>query len=422
MTPYGKIAEFLVNGVTFKTLQKKSTGCFSAISNINCVTDTCLCSANGNAYSLNIKDALPNTILNISCSMKFVLNQTMFASDNIRISVLDISGPYIYPNTSFPIMAGTNVKLICSVESSLKILLQLSCLNISIRETKIPNNTVMQVALQLEAKAHFDKELCTCVVQYKKFKASTSISLNISSPPALEVFVKQFIIAHLSYKNISFEIYGKITQQTVYSTNLSMEEYIPGKYTAMLSNKYGQVRTTFNWKLDKPGQLFFFVLLVLTGMIVFILTAGVIAVIIKIKSTIGKGVKPGKNATIVSRDKNGKPLFWVCVVDDLLQQYGVHLFIKTRRSTSDRTIRTGCLGLLRTLQVQMLRCWREHNARIPLESGCPLGLMTYIDDKQRLYVNEIRGVDTTVTEEGVNVVEFLSEVYILLEHYGNLVL
>ncbi|VDI49887.1 Hypothetical predicted protein [Mytilus galloprovincialis] len=66
-----------------------------------------------------------------------------------------------------------------------------------------------------------------------------------------------------------------------------MEEYIPGKYTAMLSNKYGQVRTTFNWKLDKPGQLFFFVLLVLTGMIVFILTAGVIAVIIKIKSTIG---------------------------------------------------------------------------------------------------------------------------------------
>ncbi|XP_076106027.1 uncharacterized protein LOC143074466 [Mytilus galloprovincialis] len=66
-----------------------------------------------------------------------------------------------------------------------------------------------------------------------------------------------------------------------------MEEYIPGKYTAMLSNKYGQVRTTFNWKPDKPGQLFFFVLLVLTGMIVFVLTAGVIAVVIKIKSTIG---------------------------------------------------------------------------------------------------------------------------------------
>ena len=69
----------------------------------------------------------------------------------------------------------------------------------------------------------------------------------------------------------------------------------------------------------------------------------------------------------------------------------------------------------------MLRCWREHNARIPLEFGCPLGLMTYIDDQQRLYVNEIRGVDITVTKEGVNVVEFLSEVYILLEHYGNLV-
>ena len=108
-------------------------------------------------------------------------------------------------------------------------------------------------------------------------------------------------------------------------------------------------------------------------------------------------------------------------MDDLLQQCGVHLFIKTRRSTTDRTIRTGCLGLLRRLEVQMLRCWREHNARIPLEFGCPLGLMTYIDDQQRLYVNEIRGVDITVTKEGVNVVEFLSEVYILLEHYGNLV-
>lgn len=78
-------------------------------------------------------------------------------------------------------MAGTNVKLICSVESSLKILLQLSCLNISIKETKITNNTVMQVVLPLEAKAHFDKEICTCVVQYRTFKASTSISLNISS-------------------------------------------------------------------------------------------------------------------------------------------------------------------------------------------------------------------------------------------------
>ena len=72
--------------------------------------------------------------------------------------------------------------------------------------------------------------------------------------------------------------------------------------------------------------------------------------------------------------------------------------------------------------MQNLRCWREHNARIPLESGCPFGLMTYIDDKQRLKVNETRGVDATVTEEGVNVVEFLSEVYILFEHYGNLVL
>lgn len=90
MTPYGKIAEFLVNGVTFKTLQKKSTGCFSAISNIKCVMDTCMCSADGKVYSLKIKETLPNRILNISCSMKFRLHQTIFASDNIRISVLGI--------------------------------------------------------------------------------------------------------------------------------------------------------------------------------------------------------------------------------------------------------------------------------------------------------------------------------------------
>ncbi|VDI83611.1 Hypothetical predicted protein [Mytilus galloprovincialis] len=87
-------------------------------------------------------------------------------------------------------------------------------------------------------------------------------------------------------KNISFEIYGKKIKETVYSSNLSMKEQIPGTFTVMLSNEYGQVRTTFNWKPEEPGQLFFFGLLVLTGMIVFILTAGVIAVVIKIKSTI----------------------------------------------------------------------------------------------------------------------------------------
>lgn len=49
-------------------------------------------------------------------------------------------------------------------------------------------------------------------------------------------------------KNISFEIYGKITQETVYSSNLSTDDKIPGTYSVMVSNEYGQVRTTFNWK------------------------------------------------------------------------------------------------------------------------------------------------------------------------------
>lgn len=88
ITPDGENAEFLVNGVTFKTIQKKLTGCFSAISNTKCFTDTCLCSADGKVYSLKIKETLPNRILNISCSMKFRLNQTIFASDSIIISVL----------------------------------------------------------------------------------------------------------------------------------------------------------------------------------------------------------------------------------------------------------------------------------------------------------------------------------------------
>lgn len=78
-------------------------------------------------------------------------------------------------------MAGTNVNLICSVESSLKVRLHFSCFNISIRETKLPNNTVIEVSLPLAAKHHLDKETCTCVVQYMKFKATASISLNISS-------------------------------------------------------------------------------------------------------------------------------------------------------------------------------------------------------------------------------------------------
>ncbi|CAC5408453.1 unnamed protein product [Mytilus coruscus] len=427
VTPYGQIAEFLVNGITFKTLRKKPTGCYSTISNNNCSRNTCRCLADGKEFSIKIKEPLPNTILNITCSMKFKLNTTFFAYDRISIHVLDVSGPVIDSDISFPIMAGTNVNLRCSVESNLKIDLQFACLNISIRETKLTNDTVMQVSIPLKAKAHLDKETCTCIVQYKKYKTTTSISLNISSPPALEVLgrtvynsssiihlscymfgdldtygfdpwshtVNDVFIRHLKgenngnmsilvirqssfrdsgeyscnawntkgqnqywsnkttvvvvnaapviigtytyndvlptfsviyfakpspnvpqwfkytkllmnssrysmrniKKNISFGIYGKITQETVYSANLSMEDEIPGTYTVLLSNEYGQLRTTFNWKPEKPGQLFLFGLLVLTGMIVFILTAGVIAVVTKIKSTIGdssfKQYRPG---------------------------------------------------------------------------------------------------------------------------------
>lgn len=52
-------------------------------------------------------------------------------------------------------------------------------------------------------------------------------------------------------KKTAFKIYGKLTQQTVYSSNLSMNELIPGSYTVMVSNEYGHVRTTF---IRKPGN------------------------------------------------------------------------------------------------------------------------------------------------------------------------
>ncbi|CAG2244447.1 unnamed protein product [Mytilus edulis] len=264
-------------------------------------------------------------------------------------------------------MTGTTVNLRCSVESNLKISLQFDCLNISIRKTKLSKDIIMQVSIPLKANINLDMEICTCVVQYKKYKATTSIRLNISSEsngnlsilairqssysdsgcyscnawntkgetqywsnkttsvvvnaapviirtytyydtlPTFSVIYfanpvanipqwfkyKSLLIdssgfsIHNIRRNISFEIYGKLTQQTIYSSNLSMEEQRPGKFTVILSNDYGKVRTTFNWKPDKPGQLFLFGLLVLTGMLVFILTAGVIAVVTKIKSTIG---------------------------------------------------------------------------------------------------------------------------------------
>lgn len=98
MAPYGKSAEFLLNGVTFKTVHKILTGCYSAVSNIKCDTDTCLCSDDGKVYSLKIKKTLPNSILNISCTMKLRQDHKMFASDTISISVLGkfgLSWPFI---------------------------------------------------------------------------------------------------------------------------------------------------------------------------------------------------------------------------------------------------------------------------------------------------------------------------------------
>lgn len=102
VTPYGQIAEFLVNGITFKTLRKKPTGCYSAISNNNCLWSTCRCLADGKEFAIKIKEPLPNTVLNITCSMKFKLNTTTFsANDDISIHVL---GKYMYELSGYYIL------------------------------------------------------------------------------------------------------------------------------------------------------------------------------------------------------------------------------------------------------------------------------------------------------------------------------
>lgn len=88
VSPNGYIAEFIVNGVTFNSLQKHSTGCFSASFETECLPDMCKCSNDGNSYAVRVGSTMQIRSLNIVCSMQFKLDRSFVQTENISICVL----------------------------------------------------------------------------------------------------------------------------------------------------------------------------------------------------------------------------------------------------------------------------------------------------------------------------------------------
>ncbi|XP_052065751.1 uncharacterized protein LOC127705475 [Mytilus californianus] len=83
------------------------------------------------------------------------------------------------------------------------------------------------------------------------------------------------------------QIHGKEVVLSGFSTNLSLNNKARGEYTVMLSNRYGETEYKFNLISEQSSFLFSSILLVLTGMVVFIVTVGAIGTVIKINSLTG---------------------------------------------------------------------------------------------------------------------------------------
>ncbi|VDI47749.1 Hypothetical predicted protein [Mytilus galloprovincialis] len=87
--------------------------------------------------------------------------------------------------------------------------------------------------------------------------------------------------------NISLDVYGIKIIRLGYCTNLSMKNPTSGEISVFLSNDYGVTEHHFHWKQGQSEFQYMIILLVLTGVIVFIITVGVTAVVIKIKTIQG---------------------------------------------------------------------------------------------------------------------------------------
>lgn len=86
--PSRKIAEFLLNDVTFSSIRLHDSGCFSTSSKSICQPDICQCSSDGKTYSVRTKDLHQAGNIEVTCSMKFKLGHSVFKTKQIDIQVL----------------------------------------------------------------------------------------------------------------------------------------------------------------------------------------------------------------------------------------------------------------------------------------------------------------------------------------------
>ncbi|CAC5386898.1 unnamed protein product [Mytilus coruscus] len=186
IVPTGQYTEFIVNGETLDSLERRATGCFSAIKRARCSSNMCHCSQDAKQYAIRVHVNQEFQNLTVECSMKFRSKGPLFAKRAKTIRVLDLSGPKIDINGAEIIVAGTKRIIRCNVMTSLILQMYWKCLTITSIPPKRYSST-LSIFAHIDAKSSDHGEICTCIVQYENFVTSTSIMLNISSPPIIQV-------------------------------------------------------------------------------------------------------------------------------------------------------------------------------------------------------------------------------------------
>ncbi|VDI47658.1 Hypothetical predicted protein [Mytilus galloprovincialis] len=185
--PAGESAEFLLDGETINSLRRHNNGCYSASTSKECTRDICQCSENGKTYGIriNMNHQKPDVNVEIVCSMKFKTGRTFYLNDSISINVLDITNPKISPVGS-PLVSGTNINLSCSLITTLDIQMHWDCLNLTSLQFE-QRKATYTATFFLHLRSRFNGRKCTCVARFKQITTSSTITLNISSPPLITI-------------------------------------------------------------------------------------------------------------------------------------------------------------------------------------------------------------------------------------------
>lgn len=86
--PTGQYTEFIVNGGTLDSLERRTTGCFSAFKRAKCSSTTCHCSQDAKQYAIRINVNQKFEDLAVECSMKFESNGPLSMKSTMTIRVL----------------------------------------------------------------------------------------------------------------------------------------------------------------------------------------------------------------------------------------------------------------------------------------------------------------------------------------------